>query len=100
MPRGKSSRKYQLTINNPLEHGWTHERIKENIRDFSGCVYWCLCDEVGENGTLHTHVYMAFRSEAEFSQVKRHFYEAHIEACRGTHRENRDYIRKEGMSGS
>ena len=25
MPRGKSSRKYQLTINNPLEHGWTHE---------------------------------------------------------------------------
>ena len=96
MPRGKSSRKYQLTINNPLEHGWTHERIRENIQDFSGCVYWCLCDEVGENGTLHTHVYMAFRSEAEFSQVKRHFYEAHIEACRGTHRENRDYIRKEG----
>ena len=28
--------------------------------------------------------------------IVRHFYEAHIENCRGTHRENRDCIRKKG----
>ena len=28
--------------------------------------------------------------------LQRRFYGAHIEAVRGTHRENRDYIRKEG----
>ena len=28
--------------------------------------------------------------------IQRRFYGAHIEAARGTHRENRDYIRKEG----
>ena len=28
MPRNPSSRKFQLTINNPIDHGFTHERIR------------------------------------------------------------------------
>lgn len=31
-----------------------------------------------------------------FSTMQQRFYGAHIEAAKGTHRENRDYIRKEG----
>lgn len=47
MPREKAYRKYQLTINNPLEHGFSHEvisgaighkRIGKNIRIPKVCV--------------------------------------------------------------
>lgn len=96
MPRENASRKYQLTINNPQEHGFDHEAIRAAIRSLSSCSYWCLCDEVGQEGTPHTHIYLAFRNAVMFSTLQSCFYGAHIESARGSHRENRDYIRKEG----
>jgi len=96
MARTAAYRKYQITINNPIDHGFSHEVIRTTLAGFSGCVYWCLCDEIGEQGTFHTHVYIALRNPAEFSTMQQRFYGAHIEAARGSHGENRDYIRKEG----
>lgn len=96
MPREKASRKYQLTINNPLEHGLSHDVIKTTIGSFTGCLYWCLCDEVGESGTPHTHVYLVFKNAVMFSTVHSRFYGAHIEPAKGTNPQNRDYVRKEG----
>lgn len=96
MPRENASRKYQLTINNPQEHGFDHEAIRAAIGSLSSCFYWCLCDEVGQEGTPHTHIYLAFRNAVMFSTLQSRFYGAHIESARGSHRENRDYIRKEG----
>ncbi len=96
MARSIASRKYQLTINNPQEHGLGHETIKGSLEALSGCLYWCMCDEVGEQGTYHTHLYAAFQNAKEFTSIQRRFYGAHIEIARSTHQENRDYIRKEG----
>ncbi len=96
MPRTSSSRKFQLTFNHPREHHFTHETIREILGTLSGCVYWCMCDEIGEQGTPHTHLYVAFQNAKEFLTIHRRFYGAHIEMARGTHQENRDYIRKEG----
>lgn len=96
MPKEAAYRKYQLTINHPLEHGFTHDIIKQNLEDLKSLLYWCLCDEVGEQGTPHTHVYAAFKNAVMFSTIQQRFYGAHIEAAKGSHRENRDYIRKEG----
>lgn len=96
MPRTSASRKYQLTINNPADHGLDHEAIKEALTALTDCIYWCMCDEVGEQGTPHTHLYLVFQNAKEFQTIHRRFYGAHIEAARGTHQENRDYIRKEG----
>lgn len=96
MAREKSSRKYQLTINNPETHGFTHEVIKTTIGSFPGCVYWCLCDEMGQEGTPHTHVYLVFENAVMFSTIQQRFYGAHIEPAKGTNRQNRDYVRKEG----
>lgn len=96
MARSNASRKYQLTINNPVDHGFDHDIIKHNIEELSGCLYWCMCDEIGEQNTPHTHVYMAFQNAKEFSSIQRRFYGSHIEFARGSHQENRDYIRKEG----
>lgn len=96
MPRMQASRKYQLTINNPTDHGLTREILHNTLAGLKSCIYWCMCDEIGEQGTPHTHLYLAFRNAAEFSMIQERFYGAHIEVARGTHHENRDYIRKEG----
>lgn len=97
MPRTKSSRKYQLTINNPVERGFTHYVLKTTLGKFSGLDYWCMADEIGgETGTLHTHVYLACRNPVEFHTVQQRFYGSHIEFAKGSHRQNRDYICKEG----
>lgn len=96
MARESASRKYQLTINNPEDHGFTHEVIRSNITSLSNCLYWCMCDEVGQEGTPHTHVYLVFQNAVMFSTLHKRFYGAHIEPARGTNQENRDYVRKQG----
>ena len=55
-----------------------------------------MCDEIGAEKTPHTHLYVAFSNAVEFSTIHQRFYGAHIEPAKGSHRENRDYIRKEG----
>ncbi len=96
MARSTASRKYQITINNPLEHGFTHDTIKNILNAHSGIEYWCLCDEIGAEGTPHTHIYTVFTSAVMFTTLQKRFYGAHIESARGSNKENRDYIRKEG----
>lgn len=96
MARENASRKYQLTINNPLEHGFSHEVIRSNLEALPRCLYWCMADEVGETGTPHTHVYLACQNAIMFSTLQKRFYGAHIEPAKGTHQQNRDYVRKEG----
>lgn len=89
------SNKYQLTINAPLEKGWTHERIKDTIRNnFKTITYFCLSDEQGT--TFHTHVFLIFTSRVRFSMVKKYFPEAHIEKCKGSVSANVNYVKKTG----
>lgn len=96
MPRKESSRKFLLTINNPTEHGFTHDRIRTILSDFSGLRYWCMCDEIGEQGTPHTHVYVVFHNSVMFDTLHTRFYGVHIDKANGSNKENRDYVRKEG----
>lgn len=96
MPKKPSSRKFQLTINNPVKHGLDHARIRLILSQFPGTVYWCMCDEIGEQSTRHTHVYVVFKNSVMFETLHKRFYGAHIEQANGSNQENRDYIRKEG----
>jgi len=96
MPRNPSTRKYLLTINNPIDNGYSHERLRSILSDFSGVRYWCMCDEVGEKGTPHTHVYVVFKNCVMFETMLKRFYGVHIDPANGKHQENRDYVRKEG----
>lgn len=96
MGKDTRSRKYQLTFNNPEKHGWNHDKIKSTINEGQGLTYWCMADEVGDEGTYHTCLYLHFENQVRFSTIKGRFPEAHIEACRGTAQENRAYILKEG----
>ena len=90
------ARKYQLTFNNPVDHGFTHEVIRTTLASFPGIQYWCMCDEVGEQGTPHTHLYLYSPNAILFTTLQNRFMGAHIEMAKGSHQANRDYIRKEG----
>ena len=93
-PKG---RKWQITINNPAEKGFTHERIISELSTLKSTVYWCMADEIGaEEETPHTHIFVAFSSAVRFSTLKNHFPPAHFERANGTAQENRDYIAKSG----
>lgn len=96
MPRKESSRKFLLTINNPIDHGYTHERIKTILNEFPSLCYCCMCDEVGEQETPHTHVYVVFNNSVMFDTLHKKFYGVHIDKANGSNKENRDYVRKEG----
>lgn len=88
---------FQLTINNPLEKGIDHLSIKKTLVDnFSTVSYFCMADEIGENGTPHTHIYVHFTSRVRFSTVKKQFPQAHIEAAFGNAQSNREYVQKSG----
>jgi len=93
-----ASRKWQLTFNNPQEHGWTHDKIREVLRTFKTLCYWCMADEIGaDEHTPHTHLFINLSpSNCRFSTLKSKFPGAHIEKALGTSRENRDYILKDG----
>lgn len=89
------SRKWLLTINNPLDHGMTHDVIIDCAQKFNPD-YFCMADEIGACGTYHTHVYLYSTSPMRFGTLKRRFPTAHIEKAIGTSQENQDYMRKEG----
>lgn len=90
------SRKWLLTFNNPEKFGFDHGNIRAALSTIKNLDYWCLCDEIGEKGTYHTHLFLYRKNPLRFSAVKNKFPTAHIDYCRGSTQENRDYIRKEG----
>ncbi|MBO4905164.1 MAG: replication protein [Lachnospiraceae bacterium] len=97
MGKYDQSRKWLLTINNPIEHEMSHDEIKRVLNGIKNIEYWCLCDEVGiQDHTLHTHVFIYRPSPIKFTYLKENFPSAHIDYCRGTCLQNRDYVRKEG----
>ncbi len=93
MTEKSRARKYQLTINNPIEKEFTHEKIFSLVNQ-TNWVYFCMCDE--ENETYHTHIFICFKNAVSFDRLKKLFPQAHIETAHGTCQQNRDYIRKEG----
>ena len=86
---------YQLTINAPVEKGWTHEHILDVFRNnFKTLVYICMADEQGS--CYHTHVFVVFASRVRFSMIKRYFNEFHIEKSKGNVSDNVNYVKKSG----
>lgn len=92
----KQSRKWLLTINNPKDLNLTHEGIKTTLSGMKSVVYWCMADEIGEQGTYHTHLYIACSSGLRASTLHKKFTGAHRDIARGTSQENKDYVTKSG----
>ncbi len=94
----EKSRRWLVTINNPLDHGMSHEAIRYILETkFKKCEYWCMCDEIGgKEETPHTHLYIACVNGILFSTMKNRFPSAHLDYPFGTSDQCREYIRKEG----
>lgn len=90
------SRKWQITINNPVEKGFTHDRLKEILAGMKSVIYWCMADEIGENGTYHTHLYLQGRGGINFDTIKKRFEGGHFEMAKGTAMQNKEYVSKTG----
>ena len=95
MPNNSQSRKWLLTINNPLDCGLDHSTIAEKLQLFSPD-YFCMADEIATTGTFHTHIFLASSSPIRFSTIKGRFPTAHIENAYGSSTDNRDYVKKCG----
>ena len=93
--KDSQSRKWLLTINNPSDNDLTHDVLIEKL-DTLKVDYYCLCDEIGKEGTYHTHLFLFSKNQKRFSTIKNTFPSAHIDKAFGTCQQNRDYIRKEG----
>lgn len=93
----KQSRRFQLTINNPVPD-FTHDKIKEILATkFKSFSYAAMVDEVGiKENTAHTHVYVCFTNGVRFSTIKKNFPTAHIEPARGSVKQNLEYLQKTG----
>ncbi len=91
------SRKYFITINNPIDKGYTHDEILKCLLTLSSLRYVCMCDEIGnKTKTYHTHIYTVFENAKRFSTLKNTLPHADIENAKGNNQQNRDYIFKAG----
>lgn len=90
-----NGRKFLLTINNPLEKGFTHDEIKQRLDNLK-LDYWCMCDEIGEKGTFHTHVFIYIDRTIRFKRLKKEFPPAHIDYRNQPCAVNRNYLLKGG----
>ena len=98
--RDTSSRKYLLTINNPLSHCLTRETLLGVLGSLK-LNYYAICDEIGlETNTPHTHIFLYRNGAIRFSTIKNKFPSAHIDIAKGTCSDNRDYLLKTGKHES
>lgn len=92
------SRKWLITINNPIDKGYTHEVLRNLFEDMSSLVYWCMADEEGgESSTYHTHLYFVLKNQIRRSTLDNKFKGAHFDKVNGTSLENKNYVFKEGL---
>lgn len=91
------SRKWQITINNPVDKGYTHESLTSILSGMKSLSYYCLSDEIGgDSHTFHTHIFCYFSSAVRFSTLLNFIPGGHFEMCKGTCSDNRDYVFKCG----
>lgn len=84
-------RDFQLTINN-IE---TYDKTLEYLLNLKSLSYIIACEELAPTtNKKHIHIYTHFKNAISLSIKKCN--KAHIEVCKGSPKQNIDYIRKNG----
>lgn len=95
--RDSQSRKWMLTINNPSQHGFPHDVIRDVVKSMKSVSYWCMADEEGnQTHTYHTHIFLYSTGGIRFSTLKAKFPPADLEMVRGTCLQCMQYVSKTG----
>ncbi len=89
-------RKILLTIQNPLDKGFSHNAI-EDIMASMNVTYYCYADEIAPTtGTMHTHVFLYRKTAIRDRTIRAKLPGVHYDCCIGTCKECRDYVGKTG----
>lgn len=90
-------RKWQITMNNPLNHGQTDEWINEAIAQLPGVTYYCMSKEIGaETGTPHIHLFLFAPNNISKARLKRVFRNGDFAPQKGNCQQIKDYVFKQG----
>lgn len=90
--------KILLTENNPftIDRRMDKNKYLNTIKLQLDPEYICYSEEIGgEEGTFHIHVFIKTKRSVRFTTIKKLFPFAHIDPCKGTSKEVRDYVFKE-----
>lgn len=91
-----------LTINNPDmldESIYSYDSLKKYIESKVKCDYFCYSYEIGlKEKTLHIHIFFYFKNPRSGNSLKKIFPTAHLDLCRGSCKQIRDYVFKENLS--
>lgn len=90
--QNKQGRRFLLTINNPKETDDNFEKYVQELEHFKYCIF--QREKGHETGTEHFQVFIIFTIAKRFSTIKSYFPTAHIEACKGSNVQCRDYCCK------
>ena len=91
-PGAFRGRSFQLTLNQIEKY----EGLKKEITKLKTNDYFLSClEEAPKTGHKHIHIYIHFTSPYKLSQKILNF-GSHVEICRGSPKQNIDYIRKDG----
>ena len=86
------SRNFQLTLNETSKY----EALSGEFKKLKTCAFMISCREIAPTtGHEHVHMYVHFTQPYTLSR-KIMSYGAHIEICRGSPKQNIDYIEKDG----
>ena len=97
MARNRQSRKFLMTMNNPQDKGQSVESCLTKAESLSGLVYACAAMEIGaKEHTPHIHMFVVYKNPKAWDTMRRLIPHADWECCRGTSKQNRDYVFKLG----
>jgi len=96
----KQRKAFMLTINNPENHGYSHDKIIEIIHGFKHVQFFSMVDEIApSSGTYHTHVLIVLKQKKRWSAIQNAFPGCHIEEeIRTTVQDVANYIKKSGKN--
>ena len=86
------SRRWMLTINNPVQSDEEIKDYVENLEHFKYCMF--QREKGNETGTIHIQMFIIFSIGKRFSTIKNYFPTAHIEQAKGNNAQCRDYCSK------
>lgn len=93
MTRAFYGRAFQLTINEPEKF----EALRDEFLKLKTCDYMIAAKEQAPTtGHEHIHLYVHFNKPYSINK-KIQSYKQHIEVCRGTPKQNIDYVKKDGQ---
>lgn len=85
------ARSFQFTLNDIDKY----EKVKNKLMEYKNFRYLISCkEEAPTTGKEHIHIYVNYKEKTRITPSK--LYGAHIEICKGSPKQNIDYIKKDG----